>query len=106
MFKFLTRSKPTETETEIANLKKELENCRFLINRNDTMFNMSTDENLIASQIYERESLRWQYCYLLGQLKAKEDEKAKAEVTAAAANSKAEAANANLNTKAVKVGEY
>ena len=51
---------------------KELENCKFLINRNDTLFNMSTDENLIASQIYERESLRWQYCYLLSQLKEKE----------------------------------
>ena len=72
MFNFL-KPKPTQTELEILNLKKELENCRFLINRNDTLFNMSTDENLIASQIYERESLRWQYCYLLSQLKEKEN---------------------------------
>ena len=71
MFNFL-KPKPTQTELEILNLKKELENCRFLIDRNDTLFNMSTDENLIASQIYERESLRWQYCYLLNQLKEKE----------------------------------
>ena len=68
----LFRKKKTENDTEIENLKKELENCMFLINRNDTLFNMSTDENLIASQIYERESLRWQYCYLLNQLKEKE----------------------------------
>ena len=71
MFNFL-KPKPTQAELEILNLKKELENCRFLIDRNDTLFNMSTDENLIASQIYERESLRWQYCYLLNQLKEKE----------------------------------
>ncbi|MBE6878818.1 MAG: DUF2508 family protein [Ruminococcaceae bacterium] len=72
MFKFL-KNKPTEKDIEIANLKKELENCKFLINRNDTMFNMSTDENLIAAQIYEREALRWQYCYLLNQLREKEE---------------------------------
>ena len=72
MFNFL-KPKPTQAEIEISNLKKELENCRFLINRNDTLFNMSTDENLIASQIYERESLRWQYCYLLSLLKEKEN---------------------------------
>ena len=72
MFNFL-KPKPTQAEIEISNLKKELENCRFLINRNDTLFNMSTDENLLASQIYERESLRWQYCYLLSQLKEKEN---------------------------------
>lgn len=72
MFNFL-KPKPTQAEIEISNLKKELENCKFLINRNDTLFNMSTDENLIASQIYERESLRWQYCYLLSQLKEKEN---------------------------------
>ena len=71
MFNFL-KPKPTQTELEILNLKKELENCRFLIDRNDILFNMSTDENLIASQIYERESLRWQYCYLLNQIKEKE----------------------------------
>ena len=49
MFKFLTKDKPSERDIEIQNLKKELENCRFLINRNDTMFNMSTDENLIEN---------------------------------------------------------
>lgn len=73
MFDFLIKTKPTEAQLEIAELKKELENCRFLIDRNDTLFNMSTDENLIAAQIYERESLRWQYCYLLKLLKEKEN---------------------------------
>jgi len=76
MFKFLTKDKPTERDIEIQNLKKELENCRFLINRNDTLFNMSTDENLIAAQIYERESLRWQYCYIFNQIKELENGKA------------------------------
>ena len=72
MFKFIRGQKPTEEQIEIKSLKEELEKCRFLIDRNDTLFNMSTDENLIAAQIYERESLRWQYCYLLNLIKEKE----------------------------------
>ena len=73
MFKCFYRKRNKENNKEISELKKELENCRFLIDRNDTMFNMSTDENLIAAQIYERESLRWQYCYLLSRLKDMEN---------------------------------
>jgi hypothetical protein len=73
MFKFIHGKKPTELQLEIQKLKEELEKCRFLIERNDTLFNMSTDENLIAAQIYERESLRWQYCYLLNLIKEKEN---------------------------------
>lgn len=75
MFRFILKKKTYENNAEVAELKKELENCRFLIERNDTMFNMSTDENLIAAQIYERESLRWQYCYILSRLKEKENGK-------------------------------
>lgn len=67
------RKKKTEQEMEIDNLKKELDNCRFLMMRNEIHFNMASDENLIASQIYERESLRYQYNYLLRQLKEKEN---------------------------------
>ncbi|MBQ6929768.1 MAG: hypothetical protein IJN27_05660 [Oscillospiraceae bacterium] len=67
------RKKKTQQEIEIDNLKKELDNCRFLMMRNEIHFNMASDENLIASQIYERESLRCQYNYLLRQLKEKEN---------------------------------
>ena len=69
----LFRKKKTENDTEIENLKKELENCRFLMKRNEVHFNMTGDENLIASHIYERESLRCQYNYLIRQLKEKEN---------------------------------
>ena len=72
MFNLFEKNKTDENQQEIDNLKSELEKCKFLINRNETMFNMSTDENLIAAQIYERESLRCQYCYLLAQLKERE----------------------------------
>ena len=72
IFNIFEKNKADENQQEIDNLKQELEKCKFLINRNETMFNMSTDENLIAAQIYERESLRWQYCYLLAQIKEKE----------------------------------
>ena len=66
------KKKKTDSEIEIENLKKELDNCRFLMMRNEIHFNMASDENLIASQIYERESLRYQYNYLLKQIKDKE----------------------------------
>ena len=69
----LFRKKKTENDTEIENLKKELDNCRFLMKRNEVHFNMTGDENLIASHIYERESLRCQYNYLIRQLKEKEN---------------------------------
>ncbi len=67
------KKKKTEQDIEIENLKKELDNCRFLMKRNEVHFNMTGDENLIASHIYERESLRCQYNYLIRQLKEKEN---------------------------------
>ena len=67
------RKKKTQQGIEIDNLKKELDNCRFLMMRNEVHFNMTGDENLIASHIYERESLRCQYNYLIRQLKEKEN---------------------------------
>ena len=67
------KKKKTALDMEIDNLKKELDICRFLIKRNEVHFNMTGDENLIASHIYERESLRYQYNYLIRQLKEKEN---------------------------------
>lgn len=72
MAEFFKRSK-TQQELEIEDLKKELEHCKFLIQRNETFFNMSWDEDLIAAQIYERESLRCQYNYLINRLKEKSE---------------------------------
>ena len=76
----LFRKKKTENDTEIENLKKELENCRFLMKRNEVHFNMTGDENLIASHIYERESLRCQYNYLIRKLKEKENNTAQQKI--------------------------
>ena len=69
----LFKKKKTEEDIEVENLRKELDNCRFLMMRNEVHFNMTGDENLIASHIYERESLRCQYNYLIRQLKEKEN---------------------------------
>ena len=76
----LFRKKKTENDTEIENLKKELDNCRFLMKRNEVHFNMTGDENLIASHIYERESLRCQYNYLIRKLKEKENNTAQQKI--------------------------
>ncbi len=71
MLKLLARKKELENP-EITQLRQEIRNCEFLINRNRTIFNMVADEDLIESQIYEREALRCQYNYLIKLLKEKE----------------------------------
>ena len=71
--KFIEKGKVQNTEA--AELIKEIKNCEFLMARNETLFNMTSDEDLIESQIYEREALRYQYSYLIKQLKEKETEK-------------------------------
>ena len=71
MLKLLVRKKDLENP-EITQLRQEIRNCEFLMNRNSTIFNMVADEDLIESQIYEREALRCQYNYLLRLLKEKE----------------------------------
>ena len=68
MLKIFTSKKETESE-EIKQLKAEIRNCEFLMERNRTFFDMAVDEDLIEAQIYERAALRHQYNYLLKQLK-------------------------------------
>lgn len=65
--------KSAAQDSEITELVKEIRNCEFLMARNDTFFNMTSDEDLIEAQIYEREALRYQYNYLIKQLKSRED---------------------------------
>ena len=64
--------KNRQQDAEIMELVKEIRNCEFLMARNDTFFNMTSDEDLIEAQIYEREALRSQYNYLIKQLKEKD----------------------------------
>ena len=64
--------KVKEESTEITELIAEIRNCEFLMARNDAFFNMTNDEDLIEAHIYEREALRYQYNYLIRQLKEKE----------------------------------
>lgn len=60
---------------EIDELVQEIRNCEFLLARNDILFNMTADEDLIESQIYEREALRSQYNYLIKRFKEKDAKK-------------------------------
>lgn len=69
MLKLFNKKVKTEKELEIEELKKELEECKYLIQRNDTFFNMAIDESLIDSKIYERIALTHQYDYIIKQLK-------------------------------------
>ena len=64
-------NKNKEEPNEITELIQEIRNCEFLMARNDVLFNMTSDEDLIEFHIYEREALRYQYNYLIKQLKEK-----------------------------------
>lgn len=68
-------SKSKNEVNEIDELVQEIRNCEFLMARNDILFNMTADEDLIESQIYEREALRSQYNYLIKQFKEKDIKK-------------------------------
>ena len=70
----LLKKRKEERDVEIEELKKEIENCIFLMSRNEAHFNMASDEDLIESQIYERQALRCQYNYLLNRLRDKNGE--------------------------------
>ena len=65
--------KNRQQNREVEELIKEIRNCEYLMARNEVLFDMTTDEDLIEAQIYERESLRYQYNYLLKQLRCKEN---------------------------------
>ena len=65
--------KTQEVSNEITELIAEIRNCEFLMARNEAFFNMTADEDLIEAHIYEREALRYQYNYLIRQLKEKEN---------------------------------
>lgn len=73
MLKFLAKKEKSENQKEIESLKKELEICKDLMDRNYTFFNMALDENLIESHIYEMHALKHKYDYLLKQIKEKEE---------------------------------
>lgn len=69
MLNLFNKKVKKEKELEIEELKKELEECKYLIQRNDTFFNMAIDERLIDSNIYERIALIHQYDYIIKKLK-------------------------------------
>lgn len=57
--------------TEKDELVEEMERLSELILRNEEVFNMTTDEQLIEAVIYEQKSLRQRFAYLLKTAKEK-----------------------------------
>lgn len=65
MLNILNRKIKTEKEIELEGIKKDIRACEELMSRNETIFNMTSDETIIESKIYEREALLRQYDYLV-----------------------------------------
>ena len=62
-------SPPTPRDTAHARshpeLDEELKECLFCLNRNEMMFDLEVDTDLIEQRIYERQALLCRYRYLL-----------------------------------------
>ena len=57
----------TEHERYHPELEEELKECLFCLQRNEMMFDLEVDTDLIEQRIYERQALLCRYRYLLAQ---------------------------------------
>ena len=55
----------TEHERYHPELEEELKECLFCLHRNEMMFDLEVDTDLIEQRIYERQALLCRYRYLL-----------------------------------------
>ena len=55
----------TEHERYHPELEEELKECLFCLKRNEMMFDLEVDTDLIEQRIYERQALLARYRYLL-----------------------------------------
>ena len=55
----------TQKQKQINELKEELRSCQRQMKRTRTLFEMSTDENLIEARIYEMKSLAKHHDYIV-----------------------------------------
>ena len=53
-------------KTRVSELEEELKECLFCLHRNEMMFDLDVDTDLIEQHIYERQALLARYRYLLG----------------------------------------
>ena len=58
-------SRDTEHERYHPELETELQECLFCLRRNQMMFDLEVDTDLIEQRIYERQALLCRYRYLL-----------------------------------------
>ncbi len=63
------RSAPSKTEHERRELQEELARTRILTNQAYSCFNLSCDQDLIESYVYEINALQARYSYLLRRVK-------------------------------------
>ncbi|MDD3429603.1 MAG: DUF2508 family protein [Oscillospiraceae bacterium] len=68
----LFKAKETTTqlqEVDLADIMDQIKECQYLLRRNENLFNLECDSDMIEARIFERESLLARYTYLLNQLK-------------------------------------
>ncbi len=65
-FAFEPHPRDTEHERYHPELEEELKECLFCLRRNEMMFDLEVDTDLIEQRIYERQALLCRYRYLRG----------------------------------------
>lgn len=57
--------------TEVGDILEELERINDLIRKNEDLFNMATEDDVIEAVIFEQRSLQSRYAYLLKRAREK-----------------------------------
>lgn len=67
----ILKKKKTQDEKEREEILSELERLSDMIKKNEAMFNLSDDDNMLEAMIYEQKALQSRYIYLLKTAKEK-----------------------------------
>ena len=65
-----TKTARQDDRCGISDTVGQLKECEYLLRKNETLFNMEDEEEMIDCRIYEREALLARYQYLLRQIRA------------------------------------
>lgn len=69
----IRKKEQSPKEKQRRALKEEIRNCEKLIRRAQSLFELSTDEDLIEARIYELKSLNKHYDYLISHARRLEE---------------------------------
>ncbi len=67
----ILKKRKTQDEKEREEILSELDRLSDMIKKNEAMFNLADDDNMLEAMIYEQKALQSRYIYLLKTAKEK-----------------------------------